>query len=101
MIGKEIFGGTGMNVLNPAVNPIVLPTMAVVQMVMNDVILHTIASGGGWGDPLERDPELVRRDAWDEKISLHHAREVYGVIIDPHTYEVDMESTTAFRVEYK
>jgi N-methylhydantoinase B len=38
--------------------------------------------GGGWGDPLERDPETVRHDVGEEFISLQSARDTYGVILD-------------------
>jgi N-methylhydantoinase B len=38
------------------------------------------AGGGGWGDPLDRDPARVRADVIDEYISLAAAREVYGVV---------------------
>jgi N-methylhydantoinase B len=38
--------------------------------------------GGGYGDPLERDPKLVLEDVIDEFISVEHARDVYGAVID-------------------
>ena len=53
--------------------------------------------GGGWGDPLDRDPESVREDVLDGFVSLERAKEDYGVILDPQTYEVDDESTTELR----
>ena len=37
--------------------------------------------GGGWGDPLEREPELVQRDVIEGKVSLAAAREEYGVVL--------------------
>jgi N-methylhydantoinase B len=37
--------------------------------------------GGGWGDPLEREPELVALDALEGKISARAAREDYGVVL--------------------
>src|SRR5262249_60399084 len=37
--------------------------------------------GGGWGDPLEREPELVALDALEAKISPRAAREEYGVVL--------------------
>lgn len=39
--------------------------------------------GGGWGDPLERDPRLVREDVLDEYLSIEGARRDYGVVLDP------------------
>ena len=55
------------------------------------------AGGGGFGDPLTRDPELVRRDVRDEKVSLRAARELYGVVIDPASGEVDAPATARER----
>jgi len=37
--------------------------------------------GGGYGDPLERDPEAVLLDVQDEKVSLAAARDIYGVAV--------------------
>jgi N-methylhydantoinase B len=39
------------------------------------------SSGGGYGDPRERDRELVRRDLKEERISLEAARDIYGLDI--------------------
>ena len=40
-----------------------------------------MAGGGGYGDPLEREPNLVLKDVIEEKISLNNASENYGVVI--------------------
>jgi N-methylhydantoinase B len=40
------------------------------------------ASGGGYGDPLERSPEMVLADVLDGWETVGHARDVYGVAID-------------------
>jgi len=40
-----------------------------------------LAGGGGWGDPFERDAELVRQDVIDEKVSVQSAARDYGVAI--------------------
>jgi N-methylhydantoinase B len=37
--------------------------------------------GGGWGDPFQRDPELVRTDVLEEFVSREAAREKYGVAL--------------------
>ena len=37
--------------------------------------------GGGWGDPLERDPAAVRADVIEELVSRRSAREDYGVVL--------------------
>jgi N-methylhydantoinase B len=43
--------------------------------------------GGGWGDPLARDPDRVLADVRDEYVSIDGAARDYGVVVvgDPHT----------------
>lgn len=60
------------------------------------VQLHTNA-GGGYGDPLARDPELVLGDFLDGYISLKGAREDYGVVINPSQVDVELEPTLKLR----
>lgn len=55
------------------------------------------AGGGGYGPPLERDPEAVARDVREGKISLARAKEVYGVVIDPGTLVLHPEATARLR----
>src|SRR3954447_17331428 len=51
--------------------------------------------GGGFGDPFERDPELVGADVAAGLVSLERAREVYGVVIANSA--VDAAATAALR----
>ena len=46
----------------------------------SEVVVRT-GGGGGWGDPLERDPAAVRADVQEEFISMKSAREDYGVVL--------------------
>jgi len=55
--------------------------------------------GGGYGDPLERDPEMVSADVRDEIVSPAAARDEYGVVLDPQTGRVDLPATQALRKE--
>jgi len=59
--------------------------------------------GGGFGDPLDRDPEAVKDDARDGFVSLKAAKDFYGVIIntEPELYEVDHKATEKLRAELK
>jgi N-methylhydantoinase B len=41
-----------------------------------------LPGGGGFGDPLERDPDLVRADVLNELVSLEGARDHYGVVLE-------------------
>jgi N-methylhydantoinase B len=49
--------------------------------------------GGGYGDPLEREPSLVMADVADGLISLESASKVYGVVIDDKRKTVDFGAT--------
>ncbi len=42
------------------------------------------AGGGGYGDPLERDPEAVLRDVLERWVSAKAAHDVYGVVLTEH-----------------
>jgi N-methylhydantoinase B/oxoprolinase/acetone carboxylase alpha subunit len=53
--------------------------------------------GGGYGDPLERDPLRVLEDVLDEYVSLQSARSQYGVVVDATTLTVDQAATQALR----
>jgi N-methylhydantoinase B len=62
-------GAPSANVLNPGGHAEVLPSKFTREIVHGDVIHHVTAGGGGWGDPRERDPEAVREDLLDGKIT--------------------------------
>ena len=47
----------------------------------HDIISFRSPSGGGWGDPLERDPEAVLQDVIDGLLDAEHAKVQYGVVI--------------------
>jgi N-methylhydantoinase B len=64
-----------------------------------DVIQFHSAGGGGYGDPLERDPETVEQDVTYGYVSVDHAREAYGTVIDPATLKVDLKETARIRAE--
>jgi N-methylhydantoinase B len=66
-----------------------------------DVLRHTLAGAGGYGDPLLRDPALVAEDVADEKVSLEAARTEYGVVLDPATFAVDAAATAALREQLR
>jgi N-methylhydantoinase B len=63
-----------------------------------DVVVCLMAGGGGYGDPLKRDPELVRQDVAAGLVSLQSARDDYGVVILPSAdYQVDVTATEDLR----
>jgi N-methylhydantoinase B len=48
----------------------------------SDVFEHTWSGGGGFGDPLDRDPAKVASDVLNEAVSVDAARTFYGVVVD-------------------
>jgi len=68
-----------------------------IMLEKGDVFFHEMASGGGYGPPVERDPALVLADVVDEKISVAHAREAYGVVIVGEPPRIDATATAAAR----
>jgi N-methylhydantoinase B len=68
-----------------------------VSLGRGDILRLQVAGAGGWGDPLTRDPEMVRQDVINGKVSLERAREVYGVVLDQVTMEVDRPATDELR----
>jgi N-methylhydantoinase B len=67
------------------------------RMKPGDVITMDAAGGGGFGDPLERDPQMVQEDVIQGYVSLQKAREDYGVVIDPATMKADLAATEELR----
>ena len=63
------------------------------KMSSGDVIEFRTACGGGYGDPLERDPELVLRDVRADLVSVESALRDYGVAMDGRTLALDLPAT--------
>jgi len=62
-----------------------------------DIITFHNPGGGGYGNPLERDPELVESDVINGYVSLEKAREDYRIIIDPVTMQLDIKTKNELR----
>jgi N-methylhydantoinase B len=63
----------------------------------DDVLYFRSASGGGYGDPLERDPKQVAEDFRNRLISRGTAEEVYGVVVDESGLMPDLAATQDLR----
>jgi N-methylhydantoinase B len=55
--------------------------------------------GGGFGDPIERDPEAVHADVLEGLLTVVAARRDYGVVVSAET--VDLERTEALRLRIR
>jgi N-methylhydantoinase B len=64
-------------------------------------VLYMTAGGGGWGDPLEREPARVLRDVREGYVSAARAREQYGVVLTAGGDAVDEPATAALRAKLR
>jgi N-methylhydantoinase B len=60
-------------------------------------VMYLTAGGGGYGDPLEREPDRVLRDVTEGYISLSAARGDYGVVLTDDGRSVDTVATNELR----
>ena len=63
-----------------------------------DSLQYVTWGGGGWGDPLERDPELVAKEVRQGLVTDNGARD-YGVVV--RNGKVDVAATKALRNEMR
>jgi N-methylhydantoinase B len=68
--------------VNPSVSGLLLET--------GERLDYQFGGGGGWGDPLARDPQAVLEDVWDEYVSVEGARRDYGVVITGSLADMDL-----------
>jgi 5-oxoprolinase (ATP-hydrolysing) len=62
-----------------------------------DTIEITVPCSGGFGNPVERDPQRILDDVLDGFTSLEQAREIYRVAIDAETMTLDEAATERLR----
>ena len=90
-------GRPSRNVLNPDKEARLLDSKLTMHLRRGDVFRHELPGGGGWGDPLDRDPSNVLSDVRNEYISVDGANRDYGVVIDTSTWIVDLVATQNLR----
>jgi len=82
------------------------PKVVMLPFGLEDVFAMGWSGGGGYGDPLERDPEAVVADIDAGLVTVEHAADVYGVALaklpDPATPSiVDEDATTRLRTRIR
>jgi N-methylhydantoinase B len=93
-----IFGGRSARVGDVFLNGVaVADGVREVFLKAGDVVRVQTNAGGGFGDPFERDPQLVLRDVLDRYVTIDAARKDYGVAIDADTLTVDVAATRELR----
>jgi N-methylhydantoinase B len=96
-------GASSYAVLRPGRADEVLVTESVLeyQLQPGELIFTFKGGGGGWGRPVERDPQKVLEDVLDGYVSRQTARDVYGVVIGDDasgSAAVDTPATAARRL---
>ena len=76
-----------------------LPPNTTSRFPAGTVIEADNAGGGGFGPPHQRDVETVRDDARNGFVSLEAAEGVFGVVVNPETFEIDHDATARRREE--
>lgn len=71
------------------------------QVEPGDRLLYITAGGGGWMDPLDRDPEHVRRDVLRGFVSREKAAEAYGVALLEGATDIDQAATEELREQLR
>lgn len=94
-------GTLAAGILNPDTSPQDMPSKFLLTAQPGDVYRMILAGGGGYGEPLERDPECVAADVREEKLSVEYARREYGVVLDSATLAVDHAATAALRQQWR
>jgi len=96
---EGLFGGRPGATAKFLVNGVPGNPYGLTQLKPGDAVTIDAAGGGGHGNPLERDPEMVENDVLEGYVSLEKAKEDYGVVIDPVTLKVDKQATQNLRTQ--
>ena len=82
-----------------SVEPVAPTTLKADRIVIRegDIVVIEAPSGGGYGNPLERDVECVRNDVLDGYVSIESAQHDYGVVFSDGGNVVDLTATTELR----
>jgi len=94
---EGLFGGKSGAKAQFLVNGVQGNSYGLTQMKPGDVVTIDAPGGGGYGNPSEREPQMVLHDVIEGYVSIEEAKSEYGVVIDPTTLEIDTEETDRLR----
>lgn len=105
--GRSLYPCWGMNggsngtpnyfiVYKEGKEPLKTRKIAALQLGKGDMIRLKTGGGGGYGNPLNRDPKRVLEDVIDGYITREQAEKDYGVIITPDM-KIDVDQTKMLR----
>lgn len=86
-------GTTSLTYLGRDGSEKLLETKVTLSIQTGDRIRHITAGGGGFGDPLNRDPKAVVDDIRSGKVTREYAAKQYGVVVPDGGLEVDEGAT--------
>ncbi|HOG39369.1 MAG TPA: hydantoinase B/oxoprolinase family protein [Syntrophorhabdaceae bacterium] len=94
---EGLFGGKSGAKAQFLVNGVQGNSYGLTQLKSGDVVTIDAPGGGGYGNPSEREPQIVLHDVIEGYVSIEEAKSEYGVVIDPTTFEIDTEKTDRLR----
>ena len=93
-------GAKGATVLRRGSEEIPLHSKGAYNLEPGDVVSFVISGAGGYGNPMERDVQMVLKDVVGGYVSVEGARKDYGAVIHPENLTVDPEETQKLRRKY-
>lgn len=78
-----------------------LKSKCTVKIEKGDIFVVKTPGGGGYGNPMEREPKRVLHDVLNGLVPLDAAKKDYGVTIDPVTMKINQKSTQLVRAKQK
>jgi N-methylhydantoinase B len=97
LLGGSVGGDPDNLVRRPGETEFTSVDAAHVQTPADTVVIQTSSGGGGYGSPLERDPQRVLVDVVEGYVSAAAAEEQYGVVLTADGSAVDDAATRALR----
>ena len=96
-IGLGVEGDNNHIIINPGTPDEVVKGGSYNHLDTGDVLANNTGGGGGWGDPLDRDPARVANDVMNGFVSVEAAAQDYGVILTPGSFAIDEQRTSELR----
>ena len=97
LMGGKPGGSSDCSIVSPEGKKKALPGKVTIRLDPGTRIVLKTAGGGGFGNPMERNPERVLRDVEEGLISVKRAKEQYGVVVNPEANRINEESTIRLR----
>jgi len=76
-----------------------LPSKTTAWLKRGALVVHDQPGGGGFGNPLERDPARVAHDVWNGKISAEFALRHHAVVVEPESGILNEKATELLRLK--